>query len=104
MSVISFLLEKGVDINFSDHISGATPLIAAILNGSTEAMVALYEYGCDVSRYTDYYRRHQKVDEIYYLYHISQFYVVEIKKGNHLYTLLVSVHQKHSQHCAGFTA
>lgn len=50
VGVISFLITKGVDINFADHISGATPLIAAILNGSLDAVAALHDNGCDFAR------------------------------------------------------
>ena len=50
VDVISFLIGEGINVNFADHISGATPLIAAILNGSSEAIEALYENGSDLTR------------------------------------------------------
>ena len=50
VSAISFLIKEGVDINSADQISGATPLIAAILNGSSDVMTALNDNGCDMAR------------------------------------------------------
>ena len=50
VEAVAYLIENGVDVNFADHISGATPLIAAILNGSCDVIEELYCRGCDLSR------------------------------------------------------
>lgn len=50
VNVITFLIKSGVDVNHADSISGATPLIAAVLNGSFDAVVALHDMGCDIHR------------------------------------------------------
>ena len=54
LNIIKLILNAGtdIDIRYSGSIRGSTPLILSILNGYTEVVKLLIEYGADVN-YTD---------------------------------------------------
>jgi ankyrin repeat protein len=48
------LIEKGVDVNSPDKVTGATPLIAASLRGDASLVKLLLEKGADVTAHTKF--------------------------------------------------